>query len=129
MHEQELPEFQKRKVFEVLPYANKVFTATHDGRNHLIRLIPFPDGHFRAVFHAEYFQLQSDQSQPSKSQWGTLKKKLKRHNRQVFVFKAFGTIDCNQKTPGKPITSPAVDDDEPASKQCYYLDFGFFLYD
>lgn len=111
----DLPEFQKRKTFEVLPYANRIFTASHDGRNHLVRLVSFPDGHFRAIFHASYFANTTEDPTPSKSQWNTLKKKFKRHNHRVFVFKNVGEVACDDKVAG--------------SKACYYVDFGFYRYD
>ena len=54
---------------------------------------------------------QGDATEPSKSQWSTLKKQLKRRDHQIFVFKEYGTVPCNAET----------------DATCLYLDFGFFL--
>jgi hypothetical protein len=70
----------------------------------LIRLHSYPDHHFRAVFDPNFFVLAEDRSKPSKSQWNTLKKRLKRMNKQVFVFKDHGETEDGY----------------------FYLDFGFF---
>lgn len=103
----DLPEFDvqtaKRKA---LTFAKAIF------KDHFERLIIEDDGKCRAIFSTDYFVLQGDNTEPSKSQWSTLKKKLKRHNRGVFVFKDTGTTAC---TDGN-------------AKECYYIDFGFFLY-
>ena len=103
--EYDLPEFEKRPQHQVLPYAKEIFTK------HFVRLIEFEDGHFRVVFKPSYFILPEGTGEPSKSQWGTLKKKMKRHHKGVFVFKETGTIDCSGER-----------------SNCYYVDFGFFAY-
>ncbi len=74
----------------------------------LISLDEYPDGHYRAWFLPTYFVLADGVTEPSKSQWNTLKKKLKRHDARAFVFKAYGE---------------EVRDDQ----MLYYLDFGFFV--
>ncbi len=63
-------------------------------------LTEYDDGHYRAEFETAYF----GDTPPSKSQWNTLKKRLKRHNEKIFVFKEQG--------------------ETPEGK--LYLDFGFF---
>ncbi len=55
-----------------------------------IRLIPHADHHFRVIFRLEYFALADGQTLPSKSQWNTLKKRIKRMNPQIFIFKDHG---------------------------------------
>ena len=79
----------------------------------LLQLIEFDDHHFRAVFDLEHFQLAPDQPMPSKSQWNTLKKRLKRRDRSIFIFREYGRIDC--ETDGRAL----------AAKTCLYIDFGF----
>lgn len=102
----ELPEFEKRKKHEVMAFARSVFGSS------LVQLHEYNDGHFRAVFERDYFVLQDGNDAPSRSQWSTLKKKLKRRDRSTFVFKETGTTSCR----------------ETGEETCYYLDFGFFLY-
>lgn len=75
----------------------------------LLELIEYDDRHFRAVFAVSYFQPVAGQVGPSKSQWNTLKKKLKRRDRTVFVFRDHGKLE-----------TPA---DETVVR--YFLDFGF----
>lgn len=72
----------------------------------LIAVLPLPDHTFRAVFAVDYFTIQAGNTAPSKSQWNTLKKRMKRVNRGVFVLKQTGTVQ-HQGT------------DHP------YIDFGF----
>jgi hypothetical protein len=71
-------------------------------------LVEYPDGHYRALFDPALFVLPAGQSAPSKSQWNNLKKRMKRHEPLVFVFKEHG-----EATGGD-------------GSQCYYVDFGFF---
>jgi hypothetical protein len=121
MNEQEstmsdLPEFEFRKVHHVMPYITRVLETP--AGNALIRLVAHPDGHFRAIFKSTYFTLAEGHTEPSRSQWATLKKKMKRHNRQVFIFKNHGETDCRQAA-----KNVAADRDY----RCLYVDFGFFL--
>jgi hypothetical protein len=106
----DLPEFRARPRQQVESFARVVFN-NEPGRNttHLFQLIDYPDGHYRAIFKPSYFILPEGQTVPSKSQWSSLKKKMKRHDHQVFVFKAYGEVPCGQE-------------------RCYYLDFGFFAH-
>jgi hypothetical protein len=103
--EYDLPEFEKRPQYQVLPYVKEVFTKN------FARLIEYDDGHYRVIFKSSYFVLPEGAEEPSKSQWGTLKKKMKRHHKGVFIFKETGKADC-----------------EGGQGDCYYLDFGFFAY-
>ena len=111
MFPDELPEFEKRPAHKVLPLLNSIFGGA------IVKLIPHDDGHFRVVFDGAYFRLQGDKTAPSKSQWSTLKKKFKRRDRQIFVFKETGEVDCT-----------TVTDTPPPNGMCYYLDFGYFAY-
>ena len=103
----DLPEFDKQPHDAVLPYIKSIFAAN------FVKLEKYEDGHFRAIFKSSYFTLQEGRTEPSKSQWSTLKKKMKRHNKNVFVFKETGQIACNPSQ---------------VSDTCFYVDFGFFLY-
>lgn len=100
----DLPEFdQKKAKRQALPFAKAIF------KDDLVQLDVHDDGRCRAIFKTSYFTLQRDNAAPTKSQWGTLKKKLKRHNRGVFIFKETGETLQNGAT-------------------YYYIDFGFFKY-
>ncbi len=77
----------------------------------LRKLIAYDDNHFRAVFAITYFELAEGNREPSKSQWSTLKKKLKRRDRRVFVFKRHGQTKCGKRAGQR--------------ETCLYLDFGF----
>ena len=102
----DLPEFQPRQHATVHQYVHQIFGAS------MVKLIEHPDHHYRVVFRKEHFYVAEGKTEPSKSQWSSLKKKMKRHDRQVFLFKQVGTQAC----PNQP-------DDT-----CYYLEFGFFRY-
>lgn len=103
----DLPEFSVKDAKQrALPFVKSVFAEA------LTTLNIEDDGRCRAIFKKSYFVLQGDNTEPSKSQWSTLKKKLKRHNRGVFVFKETGEIDCQ----------------EGLDSECFYIDFGFYKY-
>jgi len=102
----DLPRFKQRPFDAVHKYAAGVLTAPQRDKTSLRQLIPYGDGHYRAIFSLDYFTLAEGQAAPTRSQWGSLKKKLKRHDRRVFVFKDHGLITCQ----GAP---------------CGYVDFGF----
>lgn len=101
----ELPEFEQRPTFKVMPYAREIFGGS------FVNLILLDNGGFRVLFRKDYFVLPDSADQPSKSQWSTLKKKMKRHDRHVFVFKQHGEQACRE-----------------SGEMCYYIDFGFFAY-
>lgn len=105
--EDNLPEFDvteaKRKA---LPFVNSIFT------DKLSKLQIEEDGRCRAIFKKSFFSMSEGQTEASKSQWSTLKKKLKRHNRGVFIFKETGETACG----------------ETSEESCYYIDFGFYRY-
>lgn len=110
---QNLPAFKPRPRRAVIAYLTAVFAGHgEDDTSYFHRLVEYPDGHYRAFFRPAYFKLAADQPEPSRSQWNTLKKKMKRHNAQVFIFRAHGTAPC--------------DESEAPDTPCYYIDFGFF---
>ncbi len=82
----------------------------HDAKGemtHLRELHAYEDGHYRVIFSPAYFTLTTDQTEPSKSQWNGLKKKLKRHEPRIFIFKDHGMVPYG-------------------AERCGFLDFGFF---
>ncbi len=105
-----LPKFRKMRRDDVEAFINALLTQKHElpPRQYLRQLIEYDDKHFRAIFEPSYFMLAEGQSEPSKSQWNNLKKKIKRHDSRIFLFKEHGTIQV-------------------AGEKLYYLDFGFFL--
>ncbi len=108
-----LPEFQPRPREVVISLLQEIFSHDGDRRHtHFHRIEVYPDGHFRAIFRPSYFILPEGQHEPSKSQWNTLKKKLKRHAPRLFVFKEHGEVPC----------------DGAAGDRCYYVDIGFFAH-
>lgn len=109
----ELPEFQKVRRHFVADFINDALSGPRGAC--LIKLIEYDDHHFRAVFRRNYFELIGSADMPSKSQWNTLKKKLKRRNRRVFVFRDYGSVECSQYASVGP------------DQVCLYLDFGFLL--
>ena len=107
----DLPEFRKVKR----RYAASIFHSALSGPqgSALLQLLEFDDHHFRAVFDLSYFQLVEGNTMPSKSQWNSLKKRLKRRDRTIFIFRQYGPIDC--KAQGKTLSADI----------CLYIDFGF----
>jgi len=98
-----LPEFDTQRPYDMVErFARRVFTRGN--KTHLHDLVSFEDGHYRAIFEADYFILQPEKTEPSKSQWNTLKKHIKRIDRRTFIFKKNGTTDEGR----------------------YWIDFGFF---
>ena len=79
----------------------------------MVKLRRYDDNHFRAIFRLRYFDLRDGATSPSKSQWNTLKKRLKRRDRRIFVFRRYGQLSADaaaQLSAGEP---------------CCYIDFGF----
>ena len=102
----DLPRFKAHKYADVVQLMKAVFTHQNEPEHtYFVQLITEEDGHYRAVFRLSYFSTQT----PSKSQWNSLKKKLKRHHPAIFVFKDYGTLPC-----------------QGDADTCGYLDFGFF---
>ena len=107
----ELPEFQRVRRHYAADFINDVLSGPRGAS--LIELIEYDDHHYRAVFRRSYFELINSADLPSKSQWNTLKKKLKRRNRRVFVFRDYGSVACSEYAAVGP------------EQVCLYLDFGF----
>lgn len=116
MYSDELPEFRKVKHSYVTQLINGIFIGA--GGASFVKLETFDDNHFRVIFRLSYFQLAEGNDMPSKSQWNTLKKRIKRRNHSIFVFREYGEIDCK----------PSQKSEDKTSETCLYLDFGF-LYD
>lgn len=106
----DLPAFTQRPLERVQRFAELVLTNEYQTppQAHLRQLIAYPDGHYRAVFEHGYFILVEGQTEPSKSQWNSLKKKFKRHEPLAFIFKEHGETTCGE-----------------AEARCLYIDFGF----
>lgn len=109
----DLPVFRKVKRSYAAGLANNVLSSPRGAA--LLRLIEYDDNHYRAIFDQNYFQMQDGKSAPSKSQWSTLKKKFKRRNRSIFVFRAHGELPCQQASRADK------------GRTCLFLDFGFML--
>lgn len=107
----ELPHFRKVKR----RYAASIIHSALSGPqgSALTQLLEFDDHHFRAVFNSSYFQLADGKTMPSKSQWNSLKKRLKRRDRTIFIFRKYGQIDGDAL--GKTLSETT----------CLYIDFGF----
>ena len=106
----EVPEFRAVKR----AYAARLIHSalTNERGAALLELVEHDDRHFRAVFAASYFQPSAGRESPSKSQWSTLKKKLKRRDRSIFIFREHGKL-------------AAASADKSVR---YYLDFGFMRF-
>jgi hypothetical protein len=105
----ELPDFQRRQQDEVAAFLKQAFTHPNQPeKSYFRKLIGFDDGHFRAVFSLDYL---GSVETPSKSQWNSLKKKLKRHGKRIFIFKEHGLLSCD--TP---------------DEHCGYIEFGYFAH-
>jgi hypothetical protein len=110
----ELPDFQKRKTHIVMTYITQILSMS--GGSALLKLIPYEDNSFRVIFKSTVFTLQEGATEPSKSQWSTLKKRMKRHDHSVFVFKKHGEANCEDA--GDNVSATRDYD-------CLYIDFGF----
>lgn len=105
----DLPRFRRRSPEDVRIFMTHILTNKVDARSALVRLVERDDHSFRAIFAARYFVINPGESEPSKSQWNSLKKKLKRAAPDAFIFKEHGPCECEPGRPG-----------------CCYLDFGYF---
>ena len=107
----ELPPFRRVKRRYAASIIQSVFAGPRGSA--LLKLQDFQDGHFRAIFSASHFLMADDGALPSRSQWNTLKKKLKRRDRTIFIFREYGELDCS----AAGITRRGI--------TCLYLDFAF----
>lgn len=105
----DLPDFRKMKREDVEQRIGVLLTNEYQTppKNHVRELIEYDDGHYRALFDPAYFILPEGQTEPTKSQWNNLKKKIKRHESRIFLFKEYGAM-------------------MQAGERLYYLDFGWF---
>lgn len=110
----ELPAFRKVQRSYAAALVHGALSGPHGSS--LLQLIEFDDHHFRVIFDIKQFQLAEGMQLPSKSQWNTLKKRLKRRDRTIFVFRQYGPIDCSSREKAL------------AARTCLYLDFGFLVY-
>lgn len=91
-----LPTFISHHHDYVARFIAEVLTHPDKEDTYFIDLVEYDDHHFRVIFSIDYFHRdEAHQDEPTKSQWNTLKKKLKRHNRSVFVLKEHGTLHDN----------------------------------
>ena len=104
----DLPAFKERSRDLVMALVHRVLMLdSHSDHSYLHELLEHDDRHYRVLFDPAYFVLQPGQPEPTKSQWSSLKKKFKRHDPNVFVFKEHGIIMAD-------------------GKRYSYMDFGFF---
>ncbi len=104
----DLPQFRHRSRESVSAFLRDVLAISPEhGGTALVEVIAYEDGHFRVIFDLRYFTYQPGQTEPTRSQWNSLKKKLKRHDPRIFVFKEHGLSDHE-------------------GRRCGFLDFGFF---
>jgi hypothetical protein len=104
----DLPKFRIKPRQQVIHFISSVLTNP-GGHSCFYKLVEYPDGHYRTMFNSDFFFIAEGRSAPSKSQWSTLKKKLKRKDHTIFIFKDCGVIEC-----------------DGFSGECYYIDFGYF---
>ena len=89
----ELPRFTKQSSERVKHFAIQVFTHPSDPeKSYFQELHEHEDKHFSVVFSLNYFE---NATIPTKSQWNSLKKKLKRHDKRLFIFKEHLIVKCD----------------------------------
>jgi hypothetical protein len=106
----DIPEFRKQPFDRVHKFMAEVLTNPQAGPKSCLRQLKVDKTthQYRALFDPAYFALSTDRPAPTKSQWTTLRKRMKRHRSDVFIFKGHGTTMFQ-------------------GKECYYLNFGFFV--
>lgn len=107
----DLPRFRKVKRRYAASLVHSALSGPQGSA--LLQLLEFDDHHFRAIFDVSYFQPVKGNCAPSKSQWNSLKKRLKRRDRSIFIFRQYGPLDC--EAAGK----------SPSANTRLYIDFGF----
>lgn len=108
----DLPEFKRFNRDYVVSFVSQALTLpNHPEKSHFRRLVEYEDGHYGVIFALDYFA--SDDT-PTKSQWNSLKKKLKRHDKRVFIFKDHSLTNCDE---GDGLVA------------CGCLEFGFFAHE
>lgn len=107
----ELPPFKRMGHTHIQRLLSEVFIHPRDlETSYFRRLVEFDDGHYGAVFDLDYF---AGAETPTKSQWNTLKKKLKRHDKRIFVLKEHGVTTCHE---------------DAQELRCGVIEFGFFAH-
>ncbi|MCY3778881.1 MAG: hypothetical protein OXG78_01105 [Chloroflexi bacterium] len=109
--ENELPPFRRVKKRFAASIIQNVLSGPRGCA--LLKLHEYEDGHYRAVFAASHFDLPAGRMLPSKSQWNTLKKRLKRRDHSLFIFRDYGAIDCDKAGISM------------RNQTCLFIDFGF----
>lgn len=105
----DLPEFQHRSQAVVAAFLEQALTHPNlPEKSYFRQLIPYEDGHFRVIFSLDYL---GNVENPSKSQWNSLKKKLKRHDKRIFVLKEHGLMPCDS-----------------GEERCGFVEFGYFMH-
>ncbi len=108
----DLPEFKRANRDYVTGFVTQLLTHPNQPeQSYFRRLVEYSDGHYGIVFSLSYFL---PTEAPTKSQWNSLKKKFKRHDKRIFVLKEHSVIGCG-----------APDDPE----RCGCLEFGFFAHE
>lgn len=105
----DLPRFRHRDYDTTRTFAAQMLTNHVDAISTLMRLTEREDHSFEAVFSARYFVLEDGVTEPTKSQWNSLKKRFKRSESSIFIFKDHGACACPDGEPG-----------------CFYLQFGYY---
>ncbi|MEL6272921.1 MAG: hypothetical protein AAFU54_31010 [Chloroflexota bacterium] len=95
-----LPQFKETHKTYAVQFAQKIFGDS------LIDVHRQGNGYFRVLFEQSHFTIQPGNDAPSKSQWSTLKKRMKRVNKGVFILRKSGTTTHNDR-------------------DVFYMDFGF----
>lgn len=91
----ELPQFTKQSSERVKHFAVQVFThPSNPEQSYFQALQEHEDKHFSVVFSLDYFE---NTTAPTKSQWNSLKKKFKRHDKRIFVFKEHLLVRCGEE--------------------------------
>jgi len=82
-----LPDFRAVSPIYAEEFAREVFGEAYRA------LLSQEGGYYRVLFAESYFTIQPGNDAPSRSQWNTLKKRMKRVNPGVFVLKETGETD------------------------------------
>ncbi|MEO0564189.1 MAG: hypothetical protein AAF125_18940 [Chloroflexota bacterium] len=97
-----LPDFR-----QVSPDYAETFARDFFG-DALVLVVAQESDYFRALFRVGYFTLHEGATGPTRSQWSTLKKRMRRVHGGVFVLKETGEVDYD------------------GTSYCY-VDFGFLV--
>jgi len=111
-----LPNLQARSLDAVQRFATRALNRGANAEDtELLGVEALPDNLYRAYFRLEFFNFGEqavnvdDPPTPSKSQWNTLQKRIKRMDKKAFTPRSYGNITHDEWG------------------VCCYIDFGFFL--